>query len=130
MIGLLEILKEKKSKKKSTRQVAWAGGLGKIGNEPKKEALMVQRSRRKYESKINVVHGKFRSVSLWEVQWLHNSLLKESVLREKAGISNLMLVPQSVQILVKLFARQLSNQADAQVAFFDSILTAMLTPGS
>ena len=28
------------------------------------------------------------------------------------------------------FSKQLSNQADAQVAFFDSILTARLTPGS
>ena len=52
--------------------------------------------------------------------WLHNTLLKEKVLREKAGISNLMLLPHSAQNLVKPFSRQLSSQTDVRVAFSDS----------
>ena len=69
-------------------------------------ARLEMRGRNK--SKINVVCRHCRSVSLWEVQSL----------------------TRSVQILVEQFSRQLSNQADARVAFSDSILTARLTPGS
>ena len=75
--------------------------------------------------------GNTRSFSGWEMQWLQNTLLKVNELQEKSGISNMTLFQQSVQILVKLFLRQLSDQADVWVVVFKSILlTAKLTSDS
>ena len=79
------------------------------------------------KSKINVVYGKIQMSFLWEASWLQNTLLKEKVLQEKAGISNLKLLPQSVRSCVRLSSRLLSVQADARAAYSDSTLTARLT---
>ena len=61
---------------------------------------------------------------------LENELLKDKVLQEKVGISNLKLFQQYLKICVKLFSCQLFNQADATLAFPDSMLTGRSTPGS
>ena len=74
--------------------------------------------------------GKFRSVSLLEMQQLQSTLLNEKNLQEKVGDSISTLFSRSVQILARLFSRQLSNQTDVRVAVFESILNVRLTPGS
>ena len=136
MVGLLEFVKEEI--KKVPYKLHWQEVSARLEMSQKRKPLAKAHALfynglkdvRRNKSKINVVCRNFRSVSLWEVQWLQNTLLKEKVLREKAGVSNLILLTRSVQILVEPFSRQLSNQADARVAFSDSILTAILTPGS
>ena len=136
MVGLLEFVKEEI--KKVPYKLHWQEVSARLEMSQKRKPLAKARAlfynglkeAGRNKSKINVVCRHFRSVSLWEVQWLQNTLLKEKVLREKAGISNLILLTRSVQILVEPFSMQLSNQADARVAFSDSILTARLTPGS
>ena len=77
------------------------------------------------KTKINVVYGKIQMSFL--ASWLQNTLLKENVLQEKAGISNLKLLPQSVRSCVRLSSRLLSVQADARAAYSDSTLTARVT---
>ena len=119
--------------KKGSLQVAWAGGLGKIGNKHEKEALgrahaLFYKSLRELggnESKMKVVYGKIEISFFVRSAMAAKYTLEEKVLREKAGISNLMLLPQSVLILVKFFSRELPNQADVRVTVFDSIVTEM-----
>ena len=81
------------------------------------------------ESRVHVVFGKIQ-ISLWKMLWLQHTLLKEKVLQEKAGISKLMLLLQSVQSSVRHSLKPLLSQSDEGVAFFDSLLIARLTSGS
>ena len=76
------------------------------------------------ESKINVVHGK-NQISFFVGSAMAAQYTPEGDgLAGASGIFNLMLLPQSVQISVKLFLKQLSIPADVRTAGFDSDLSA------